>query len=70
MERDEREAQEEEEDLSDPSHRDHDLSEWGRSYIDAPSKPWFLRRWLLLLVALVVIGSLLLPYVARLSVAP
>jgi hypothetical protein len=52
--------------LSNPQHPDHDLSEWAGSFErPAPPKPWFVRRWALLVVAVLVISSLLLPYIAR-----
>ncbi len=52
-------------DPNDPSHPDHDLSERGETYPgeDAPFKPWFLRRWLLLVAGLVVVAALLLPLI-------
>ena len=51
-------------DPNDPSHPDHDLSEAvGYSAWQAPAKPWFTRRWVLLTVAVVVILGLVLPFV-------
>ncbi len=48
--------------LSDEENPDHDLSEWGMRWdSEADSKPWFLRRGVLLVVAVLVITSLLLP---------
>ena len=61
-----REQDEREEDeynqLADENNPDHDLSEWGLSWDSEPdSKPWFVRRGFLLMVAALVITSLLLP---------
>jgi hypothetical protein len=48
-------------DLSDPRHPDHDLSDWAPYSIeDERAKPWFIRRWVYLLVACLVISSLVL----------
>ena len=51
------------EDPNDPTHPDHDLSE-GAPPTDgaAPPKPWPLRRWMLMIVAVLVVVSLLLPF--------
>ena len=59
----------EDDDPNDPRHRDHDLSDsapydWERP---ADVKPWFLQRWFMLTVSLLLVLSLLLPYVFRLS---
>jgi hypothetical protein len=55
-------------DPNDPSHPDFDLSESAPYDFDEPyEKPWFLRRWMLLLVSIVVVFSLLLSYVVRLT---
>ncbi|HEY7271011.1 MAG TPA: hypothetical protein VH951_14395 [Dehalococcoidia bacterium] len=51
-----------EDDPNDPRHPDFDLSEaagW-RAYV-APAKPWFLRRWALLVVAVLIIIALVVP---------
>ncbi|HEU0072799.1 MAG TPA: hypothetical protein VFS30_02215 [Dehalococcoidia bacterium] len=56
----------EDDDPNDPSHRDYDLSNSAPYDFDEPyEKPWFLRRWLLLLVSLIVLAGLLLPYALR-----
>jgi hypothetical protein len=56
----------EEDDPSDPSHPDHDLSEAaGYAGWEAPAKPWFLRRWVHLLIAVLVVFALLLPFLQR-----
>lgn len=55
-----------EDDPNDPLHRDFDLSEsagWGSRH-PAP-KPWFLRRWALLIVAALVILALVIPILPR-----
>jgi len=50
-------------DPNDPAHRDHDLSEAAPPWFDERSyRPWFARRWLLLILAIVVVVGLLLPY--------
>jgi hypothetical protein len=56
----------EDDDPNDPSHPDYDLSESAPYDFDRPyEKPWFLRRWFLLTVALLIVFSLLLPYAFR-----
>ena len=54
-------------DPNDPAHRDFDLSEAGGPVYqyDAPRKPWYLRRWFLLVVALIVVAALLVPILPR-----
>ncbi len=53
-------------DPNDPSHPDHDLSEAaGYSPYDSFPKPWFLQRWVLILVAILVIASVLLSLLPR-----
>jgi hypothetical protein len=57
----------EDDDPNDPRHPDHDLSDSAEYDFDEPyEKPWFLRRWVLLAVSIVVVVSLLLPYALRL----
>lgn len=52
--------------LADSRHPDHDLSEWGISHHTEPrTHPWFLRRWLQVLVGAALITSLLLPFILR-----
>ncbi|MPZ49673.1 MAG: hypothetical protein GEU75_10330 [Dehalococcoidia bacterium] len=53
-------------DLSDPEHPDHDLSEWS-AYSPGvrDTKPWFTRRWLLILISVLVILGLVLPFLQR-----
>ncbi len=52
--------------LADSRHPDHDLSEWGISHHTEPrTPPWFLRRWLHVLVGAALITSLLLPFILR-----
>jgi hypothetical protein len=54
-------------DPNDPAHPDWDLSESAPYFVDEPlAKPWFTRRWVLLIVGAVVISSLLLPVLTRL----
>jgi hypothetical protein len=56
-----------EDDPTHPGHRDHDLSTSANYDHELPAdrKPWFLQRWLLLIVSLILVFSLVLPYVAR-----
>ena len=48
-------------DPNDPNHRDFDLSEAGIEYYVPDAKPWFLRRWFVLLVCGLVLLALILP---------
>lgn len=62
------EGEGEEDDPTIPGHRDYDLSTAADYDYDQPvddNKPWFLQRWVLLIVSLVLVISLLLPYIAR-----
>ena len=53
-------------DPNDPSHPDFDLSDSAPYDFDEPyEKPWFLQRWLLLMVSAIVLLGLLLPYFLR-----
>ena len=58
--------EEDEVDLSDPRHPDHDLSEWAPYTPPIDPKPWFIRRWALLIVGVLVIIGLILPFLTRL----
>lgn len=50
-------------DPNDPSHPDHDLSEsMPYSMARDSSKPWYTRRWFLLIIAIIVSVGLMLPY--------
>lgn len=51
-------------DPMDPSHPDFDLSEAAPYITEARRKPWFLRRWFLILVSSLAIASLVLPYIS------
>ena len=59
----------EEDDPNDPQHRDHDLSTSADYDFDswADDKPWFMRRWAVIVVSGMLILSLvlglILPYV-------
>ena len=55
-----------EDDPTNPAHPDFDLSEGAPYGSEPPRKPWFLRRWALLLVSSVLVVSLVLPYLWRL----
>jgi hypothetical protein len=51
-----------EDDPNDPRHPDFDLSESGGWYEYEPHpKPWFTRRWVLLIVAVLVIVAMIAP---------
>jgi hypothetical protein len=57
-------------DPNDPNHPDFDLSEaatsrTGWSYDERPLKPWFVRRWVMLLVAAIIIAALVIPILPR-----
>jgi hypothetical protein len=54
-------------DPNDPAHRDYDLSTSAPYEYDSweDNKPWYLQRWLLLVVAIVIVFSLVLPYLLR-----
>jgi hypothetical protein len=55
-------------DLSDPRHPDYDLSEWAPYEVPEPepeARRWFLRRWVMLIIAIVVVASLMLPPLVR-----
>jgi hypothetical protein len=59
---------------NDPSHPDWDLSEDAGYPIDENpyrwperTKPWYLRRWVHLIIAVFVIASLVLPLFARIG---
>jgi hypothetical protein len=59
-----------EDDPNDPAHPDFDLSEaaaseTGWSYEERTAKPWFIRRWALLIVAILVIVALVVPLLPR-----
>jgi hypothetical protein len=54
--------EEDDDDPNDPRHRDHDLSESATYDFDrwVDDKPWYLRRWTLLLVSLALIFSIVI----------
>jgi hypothetical protein len=54
----------EDDDPNNPSHRDYDLSEAGiGSHEEYDSKPFFLRRGVLIVVSVLVLLGLLLPFI-------
>jgi hypothetical protein len=57
---------EEDDDLSDPNHPDHDLSEWSpySPGVD-DTKPWFVRRWVMIVIGILVIIGLIIPVIPR-----
>ena len=58
----------EDDDPNDQTHRDHDLStsaNYDYDTWDTP-KPWYLRRWLLLGVSILIVGSLVLSLIVPL----
>ena len=55
-----------EDDPNIPGHPDYDLSEAaGYGGWEPLSKPWYVRRWLMLLVAIIVISAMVLPLVRQ-----
>ena len=62
-------AEYEDDDPNNPLHRDHDLSDsalydWDRP---ADAKPWFLQRWFMLTISLLLVFSLILPLVIQVT---
>ena len=60
-------AEYEPDDPNNPLHPDHDLSDsydygWERP---ADTKPWYLQRWLFMIVGILVIISMVLPFLPR-----
>ncbi len=55
----------EEDDPNNPGHRDHDLSDSASYDWDRPVdvKPWYMQRWFMLTISLLLILSLVLPMV-------
>jgi hypothetical protein len=63
--------EEDEDDPNNPAHPDHDLSEsMPYSAYEPPPKPWYIRRWVLLIVAVFTIAALMLPYMRNLFIFP
>lgn len=62
-------AEYEDDDPNKPSHRDHDLSDSAPYDWDRPAdvKPWYLQRWFVLSISLLLILSLLLPMFIQIS---
>ena len=58
---------EEDDDPTDPSHRDYDLSTSAPYDFDGPAdaKPWFLRRGFVLLIGVLLIIAIVLPLFVR-----
>ena len=58
---------EEDDDPTDPSHRDYDLSTSAPYDFDGPAdaKPWFLRRGFVLLIGVLLIVAIVLPLFVR-----
>jgi len=52
-------------DPTDPGHPDFDLSEAAPYSTPSQPKPWFMRRWAVMLISLLLVLSLLLPYLLR-----
>ena len=59
----------EDDDPNNPSHRDHDLSDSAAYDWDGPAdvKPWYLQRWFVMTISLLLVFSLLLPLALRVS---
>jgi len=62
-------AEYEDDDPNDPDHRDHDLSDSAAYDWERPAdvKPWFLQRWFVMTISLLLVFSLLLPVALRVS---
>jgi hypothetical protein len=60
-----------EDDPNDPAHPDHDLSEKAEWWYEVQGanepegKPWFLRRWVFLIIGILVTLSLIIPLLPR-----
>lgn len=54
-------------DPTDPNHPDYDLSSAAPAYLIEEQKPWFIRRWVMIIAAVLIIGGILLPYFLRLG---
>jgi hypothetical protein len=62
-------AEYEEDDPNNPRHRDHDLSDSAMYDWDRPAdvKPWYLQRWFMMTIGILLVFSLLLPMFVRVS---
>ena len=62
-------AEYEDDDPNNPRHRDHDLSDSADYDWDRPAhtKPWYLQRWFLLTIGVLLVFSLLVPYLFQFS---
>jgi hypothetical protein len=60
-------AEYEDDDPNNPRHRDHDLSDSADYDWDRPVdvKPWFMQRWFMLTISVLLVLSLLLPLAFR-----
>jgi hypothetical protein len=56
----------EDDDPNDPNHPDYDLSHSGMHVYRESTKPWYLRRAVLLVIGILVIVGLLLPFASLL----
>ncbi len=68
MTRDDEPVEEDEQaSFSDPRNPDWDLSHWAPAGLPSSEdrKPWFTQRWVLLIVAVLVITGLMLPFIVR-----
>jgi len=55
-------------DPNDPTHPDHDLSiDAGYADWEPSSKPWFVRRGVVLVITLLIVAALTVPLLLRLS---
>jgi hypothetical protein len=53
--------EQDDDDPNNPGNRDFDLSEAGIDYYRPDGKPWYLRRFVFLLVGIVLLTAMLLP---------
>jgi hypothetical protein len=62
-------AEYEDDDPNNPLHRDHDLSDSADYDWDRPAdvKPWYMRRWFMMTIGILLVLSLLLPYAFRVA---
>ena len=59
----------EDDDPNDPAHRDHDLSDSADYDWDGPAdtKPWYLQRWFMFTIGILLVFSLILPMVLQVT---
>ena len=62
-------AEYEDDDPNNPRHRDHDLSDSALYDWDRPAdvKPWYLQRWFMLTISILLVVSLVLPMLLQVT---